>query len=139
MDKKNSTFKIILPDTGRTSTASFFPSGLRTSTVIFVGSDEVLPKSNFRDAMVSFEVDGTRTLSEVVVATLTNFFPGLENPGPALVYWLPVNLLDFRFCLRTRGEGDGIGVANEHSHNEWLRDGVTGVPTLDWLICEQLV
>ena len=54
-------------------------------------------------------------------------------------YWFPRNRCLFLFGFIIRGDGDGVGVANVNSPNDWLIDGVIGVPTLDRLICEQLV
>ena len=97
--------------------------------LIVVGRDEVLPKSNFRIARVPFELDGTRTLSTVVVPTFTNFFA--EVSFLFVPNWLPWYFFNFRFGFLIRGEGDGVGVENVKTSKDWLREVVLGVPTLD--------
>ena len=83
-----------------------------------LGVDDAAENSNFLDAVVSLEQDGTLAGSGSDVATLT-FFPDLA----VLVNWLPKNLrgLGLSFLTR-RGDGDGKGVENVNSRRGWLRD-----------------
>ena len=104
--------------------------------LIFFGRDEVVPKSNFRIATVSLEIAGTRTLSGVVVPTFRYFLAGVTFL--VFPYWLPWYLRNFRFGFLIRREGDGVGVENVKNSKDLEREGVIGVPTLDWLFCEQL-
>ena len=120
----DSTFRIILPVTGSTSTSSTFPSGLRTLMFCLAGRIVAGEKCNFHEAAVFFELEATGTASGVEVPNF-NFFSAISLRF--FPYLFPRNRSLVLFGLRTRGDGEGVGVANINSPNDWLIEDVLGV------------
>ena len=122
--------------TGSTSPPSTFHSGLRTLMFCMGGGIVGGEKCNFREAAVLIELEATGTASGVEVPNL-NFFSAISLSVFPYLFLRNQSLVLFGF--RARCDGEGIGVANVNSPNDWLIEGVIGVPTLDMLTCEQLV